>query len=259
MTHDVSFSDSDAGCPAEIRLTPLEQDSVEAQIAAMREVLQASEAAEKAIDEVAGSGVILDLGQLPAMSDFGLSVVQDPVDDAPTKEGASYYCVRAKSFGWNKASLQAAVRELTGLEFFEVVKLVERVPEPIMYSALREDAEWARERLESAGAPAEVICLEKAPSGAALTCKEPPKDDDYHVKGFYRRNDVILEDAGKNMGVVSRVVHNLTGQSIIAVMGQLKTTPLTVLADVDALKASRARLSLELAGAKVSVRPSKKQ
>ena len=242
--------------------TPAGQSPVQAQINAMLGLLRAEEAADKALADSPDTGVILDpaafLGQTGSEPLVAERPADEPLAFEPPAVEPDCYCVHVETVGQNKATLLSVVGDLTGLEFFEVVKLVDRIPGTLMFSTNRAVAEAAVIKIAFAGAKCEVVCQKKVPDMAVLIGEDDPKAaESAPVRGFYPSNDVVLVDAGKGTGQVSRVVRSLTGKSYHAAMYLLESLPATVLSGVSALEASRAKTSFELQGAKVLVEPSK--
>lgn len=254
MSDDLLIEGFDADEPLEKRGASSGGGAVEAQISAMRELLIESEAAEKAVASGIDSGVIPDPGKLLKSSRPSGSTSSA----LPAGKGG-YHCLLVKAIGKNKASFLSDLMNLTGLDFFSVVEMSEHVPGVLMFSVDRDAAEAAKSKLEARGALVELIHQELVPDGAALVCGKEQKDDDptISVEGFYDSNDVILEAVGDHSGSVSRVIRDLTGRSFHGAMYLMESVPVTVLSGVGAPEASRAKARLELAGAKVSVRPTK--
>ena len=240
--------------------TPEEGRQVAAAIAAMRELLLAEEAGDNAAELASGSGVIPN----PAAADWDAKPAHPaavtPGEDASSREATGYYCIWVDDVGRNKASLLAAVKDMTSLDFFDTVELVDRIPAAIMFAADCEAAEQAKRRLDAMQVTSEIIFQEKMPQEAALVCGDAEKDgaDESSALGISPLNDVILERVGESSGSVIRVLRDLTGLGLIEASHRIRTLPLTVISSVDALKAHRAKLRLELAGAEVSIVPAKK-
>jgi len=75
---------------------------------------------------------------------------------APAEEEQTEFTVMLKEIGANKINVIKAVRELTSLGLKESKELVESAPKPVKEGVSKEDANAARQRLEEAGATAEV-------------------------------------------------------------------------------------------------------
>jgi large subunit ribosomal protein L7/L12 len=77
---------------------------------------------------------------------------------APTAEveEKSEFSVILKSFGANKIAVIKVVREITNLGLKESKDLVEGAPKPVKESVNKQEAASIKEKLEAAGATAEV-------------------------------------------------------------------------------------------------------
>lgn len=75
-----------------------------------------------------------------------------PVEEAPTE-----FNVILKAIGANKINVIKAVRELTSLGLKEAKDLVESAPVAVKEAIPREEADTTKQKLESAGAAAEVV------------------------------------------------------------------------------------------------------
>lgn len=75
---------------------------------------------------------------------------------APPAEEKTEFDVILKEIGANKINVIRAVRELTGLGLKESKDLVEAAPKPVKEKVSKEEATTARQKLEAAGAVAEV-------------------------------------------------------------------------------------------------------
>jgi len=75
---------------------------------------------------------------------------------APAEEEQTEFTVILKEIGANKINVIKAVRELTSLGLKESKELVESAPTPVKEGVSKEDASAARQKLEEAGATAEV-------------------------------------------------------------------------------------------------------
>jgi len=122
------------------------------------------------IDEVMAkvkNMTVLELSELvKAMeTEFGITaaapVVAAPAAAAPTEAAApveeqTEFDVILKDIGANKISVIRAVRELTSLGLKESKDLVEGAPKPVKEAVNKDEAAAAKQRLEEAGATAEI-------------------------------------------------------------------------------------------------------
>ena len=108
---------------------------------------------------------VLELAELvKAMeTEFGVSAaVPMAVAAAPADAGAAEaeeqteFTVILKDFGANKINVIRAVRELTTLGLKESKDLVEGAPQPVKEAVSKEEATNAKQKLEAAGATAEI-------------------------------------------------------------------------------------------------------
>ncbi len=75
-----------------------------------------------------------------------------PVEEAPTE-----FNVTLEAIGANEINVIKAVRELTSLGLKEAKDLVESAPVAVKEAIPREEADTTKQKLESAGAAAEVV------------------------------------------------------------------------------------------------------
>ncbi len=75
---------------------------------------------------------------------------------APAKEEKTEFNVILKEVGANKISVIKVVRELTSLGLKESKDLVESAPKPVKEKITKDEAAAAKQKLEEAGAKAEV-------------------------------------------------------------------------------------------------------
>ena len=75
---------------------------------------------------------------------------------APEAEEQTEFSVILKEIGANKINVIKAVRELTTLGLKESKDLVESAPKPVKEGVSKEEAATAKQKLEAAGATAEV-------------------------------------------------------------------------------------------------------
>ena len=108
---------------------------------------------------------VLELAELVKAleTEFGVSAAAPvAVAAAPTAEAApeveeqTEFTVILKEFGLNKINVIKAVRELTALGLKESKDLVEGAPKPVKEGVSKEEAATAKQKLEAAGATAEV-------------------------------------------------------------------------------------------------------
>lgn len=78
-----------------------------------------------------------------------------PTAAAPVEEKTEFTVV-LKEVGANKINVIKAVRELTALGLKESKDLVEGAPKPVKENVSKEEAQAAKQKLEAAGATAEV-------------------------------------------------------------------------------------------------------
>ena len=125
-----------------------------------------------AIDEVMSTiknMTVLELAELVKTleTEFGVSAAAPvyaaaPAGAAPTAEAAApaeektEFNVILKDVGANKISVIRAVRELTSLGLKESKDLVEGAPKPVKEGVNKEEAAAAKQKLEEAGATAEI-------------------------------------------------------------------------------------------------------
>lgn len=108
---------------------------------------------------------VLELSKLVKTleDEFGISAAPVVAAAAAPAEGAAAaveekteFDVILKDFGANKISVIRAVRELTTLGLKESKDLVEGAPKPVKEGVSKDDAAAAKEKLEAAGATAEI-------------------------------------------------------------------------------------------------------
>ena len=124
-----------------------------------------------AIDEIMATiknMTVLELAELVKTleTEFGVSaaapVVATAATAAPSTEAAApaeektEFNVILKEIGVNKISVIRAVRELTSLGLKESKDLVEGAPKPVKEGVNKDDAAAAKQKLEEAGATAEI-------------------------------------------------------------------------------------------------------
>ena len=108
---------------------------------------------------------VLDLSQLVKAleAEFGVSAAAPMVAAAatgaaaaPVAEEKTEFSVILKDIGANKISVIKAVRELTSLGLKESKDLVESAPKAVKEGVSKDEATAAKEKLEAAGATAEI-------------------------------------------------------------------------------------------------------
>jgi len=109
---------------------------------------------------------VLELAELVKTleTEFGVSaaapvaVAAAPITEAaaPEAEEQTEFSVILKDIGANKISVIKAVRELTTLGLKESKDLVEGAPQPVKEGVSKEEAATAKQKLEAAGATAEI-------------------------------------------------------------------------------------------------------
>ena len=110
---------------------------------------------------------VLELSELVKTleSEFGIMASATPVAAAapaaaeaaaPAAEEQTEFTVTLKDIGANKISVIKAVRELTTLGLKESKDLVESAPKAVKEGASKEEANTAKQKLEAAGATAEI-------------------------------------------------------------------------------------------------------
>jgi len=107
---------------------------------------------------------VLELSELVKAleEEFGVSaavpVAAAPAEAAaaPAEEEKTEFSVVLKEVGANKISVIKAVRELTSLGLKESKDLVESAPKPVKEGVGKEEATAAKQKLETAGATAEI-------------------------------------------------------------------------------------------------------
>lgn len=108
---------------------------------------------------------VLELAELVKAleEEFGVSaaapVAAAPAAAAPAAEveEKTAFNVVLKDFGANKISVIKVVRELTALGLKESKDLVEGAPQAVKEGVSKEDAATMKEKLEAAGATAEIV------------------------------------------------------------------------------------------------------
>ena len=108
---------------------------------------------------------VLDLAELvhALEAEFGVSAAA-PValaaapaaEAAPAVEEKTEFTVVLTAIGANKINVIKAVRELTSLGLKESKDLVEGAPKPVKENVSKEEAATAKQKLEAAGATAEI-------------------------------------------------------------------------------------------------------
>ncbi|MFC1994950.1 50S ribosomal protein L7/L12 [Chloroflexota bacterium] len=108
---------------------------------------------------------VLELAELVKAleTEFGVSAAAPVVattavapTEAATTEEQTEFTVILKDIGANKINVIKAVRELTSLGLKESKDLVESAPKAVKEEVTKEEATAAKEKLETAGATAEI-------------------------------------------------------------------------------------------------------
>lgn len=132
-----------------------------------KEKIKVSPAVEKMMTTIKKM-TVLDLAELVKAleAEFGVSAAAPVVataaaaapsaDAAPAAEEQTEFSVILKEIGANKISVIKAVRELTTLGLKESKDLVESAPKAIREGVNKEEAATMKEKLETAGATAEI-------------------------------------------------------------------------------------------------------
>lgn len=84
------------------------------------------------------------------------AVAAGPAVAAPPAEEQTQFTVILKEIGANKINVIKAVREVTTLGLKEAKELVESAPKPVKEGVSKEEANSVKEKLQAAGATAEV-------------------------------------------------------------------------------------------------------
>lgn len=112
--------------------------------------------------EAVGAMSVLELNELVKAFEekFGVSAaslaVAGPAGAAAVVEEQTEFTVTLTEIGANKVSVIKAVREITGLGLKEAKDLVDGAPKPVKENVPKAQAEEAKQKLEAAGAKAEV-------------------------------------------------------------------------------------------------------
>ena len=122
-------------------------------------------AAVEALIETIKKMTVLDLAELVKAleTEFGVSAAAPmavaaaaPAAEAPAAEEQTEFSVILTEIGVNKINVIKAVRELTSLGLKESKDLVEGAPKPVKEAVNKEEATAAKQKLEAAGAKAEI-------------------------------------------------------------------------------------------------------
>ncbi len=132
-------------------------------------VAEKKEGKKVTIDEIMAAikgMTVLELSQLVKTleKEFGVSAAAPVVAAAapaagaaaPAAEEQTEFTVILKEFGANKINVIKVVRELTGLGLKESKDLVEGAPRPVKEGVNKDEAASMKQKLEAAGATAEV-------------------------------------------------------------------------------------------------------
>ena len=114
--------------------------------------------------EAVGAMSVMDLNDLVKAFEekFGVSAAAMAAPAAgggaaaAAAEEQTEFTVVLADFGANKVGVIKAVREITGLGLKEAKDLVDGAPKPVKEGISKADAEAAKEKLEEAGAKAEI-------------------------------------------------------------------------------------------------------
>lgn len=115
--------------------------------------------------EAVGQMSVMDLNDLVKAFEekFGVSAAAMAVagpaaggGGAAAAEEQSEFTVMLTDVGANKVGVIKAVREITGLGLKEAKDLVDGAPKPVKEGVAKADAEVAKQKLEEAGAKAEL-------------------------------------------------------------------------------------------------------
>ena len=91
-----------------------------------------------------------------AAAPVAVAAAAPATEAAPEAEEQTEFTVILKEFGANKINVIRAVRELTTLGLRESKDLVESAPKPVKEGVSKEEAATAKQKLEAAGATAEI-------------------------------------------------------------------------------------------------------
>lgn len=159
MADDVKTEETKAKATAE-------KEEVKKPKAAKAEKPKKSAAIDEIMTAVKGMNV-LELAELVKAleAEFGVSAAAPvavaaaapaAVAATPAAEEQTEFTVILKDIGANKINVIKAVRELTNLGLKESKDLVEAAPKPVKEGVNKEEATTAKQKLEAAGATAEV-------------------------------------------------------------------------------------------------------
>ena len=122
---------------------------------------------EQIMTQIKGLNVLELAALVKALeAEFGVSAAA-PIAAAPTagyaaapdeviEEAQTEFTVTLSSFGANKINVIKAVREVTSLGLKESKDLVEGAPKPVKENVSKDEAQSVKEKLEAAGATAEI-------------------------------------------------------------------------------------------------------
>ena len=130
---------------------------------------KAEKAASKAVEEIISAVKSMNVMELADLvkaleSEFGVSAAAPvmaapaaaPAEAAAEDEEQTEFTVILKEVGANKINVIKAVRELTTLGLKESKDLVEGAPQPVKEGVTKEEAANSKQKLEAAGATAEI-------------------------------------------------------------------------------------------------------
>jgi len=130
-----------------------------------KEKVKLSASAEKIMDAIKKMTVLELADMVKALeAEFGVSAAAPVMAAAPTaaavagpaEEEQTEFSVILQDFGANKINVIKAVREVTTLGLKESKDLVESAPKPIREGVSKDEAASIKEKLEAAGAKAEI-------------------------------------------------------------------------------------------------------
>jgi large subunit ribosomal protein L7/L12 len=133
-----------------------------------REKVKLSPSAEKILDAIKKMAVLELADLVKALeTEFGISAAAPVVAAAPAATGApttadpaaeeqTEFSVILQEIGANKINVIKAVREVTTLGLKESKDLVESAPKPVREGVNKDEAASIKEKLEAAGAKAEI-------------------------------------------------------------------------------------------------------
>lgn len=163
--------------------------------------------------------------------------------------------------GTKQSSVVSLIRSLTGLEFDEVVTLLDSLPMPLLIDVNLETAVDARNKLEQLGVEVELVEPTQATRPTPLLPQVPPvlakaKPGPRQQAGFATRPGeyvVTLTAVGLLGERVLTAVQRVTGKTFPDVATLAAALPLLLLRQVDEETAVRAQTLLQMVGAVVDI------